>query len=158
MIVPFVSADSLKQKPFIERTLGRKIAAFIAVSAIVLVPTVGISAMDLTSETVVVEFGDDGFRVKAPMVNEYFEYDKVKDLTLDPNFDKGTRVWGYGTPTISSGTFNNAAFGNYTLASYTEVKPCIFFQYEGKYYAFNLSNNTDTMKAFDQLEMKVKWA
>ncbi|MBQ7978516.1 MAG: hypothetical protein IJ248_02025 [Candidatus Methanomethylophilaceae archaeon] len=155
MIIPFLNKDRMKSKQFVQRTVPKKIAVFIAVSIITIVPTVAIGELGFTTETVIVEFEDNGLHIKAPMVNEYFEYDKIQDLELDPDFDKGTRVAGYGTPTICSGTFNNGQFGNYTLASYTKVDPCIFFQYEGHYYAFNQASDEQTQQTYDMLKAKL---
>ena len=50
---------------------------------------------------------------------------------------------------------SNGALGNYKLASYTQVNPCIFFLYEGKYYAFNQGSVEFTEQAFEMLKSKI---
>jgi len=151
MLVPFLTQEKAKSKQFVERSAGRKAMIFIAVSVIAIVPTVGVGMLGFSTETVEVEFLDTQIHVRAPMFDYTFDYDTIEDLEMDPDFDKGSRVAGYGTPTISSGTFNNAQFGNYKLASYTQVDPCIFFLYEGKYYAFNQSDDLLTQQVYDRL-------
>ena len=84
--------------------------------------------------------------------NRYFDYDEIEDLGIDPNFEKGSRSIGYGTPNISSGKFKNSMFGPYVLMSYTKVDSCVFFTYDGSYYAFNQSTEEATMDAY--LELK----
>jgi len=154
--IPIVTKEKGAAKQFVEKSVGKKIAVFAICSLIAIVPTVVLENMENKSETVVVEFFDDYFTVKAPMVNKSFDYDKIVDLELDPDFDKGTRISGYHTPTIDSGTYKNGAFGSYTLASYAKVAPCAFFEYEGKYFAFNQSSIELTQSIYDELCQKVK--
>ena len=154
--IPLVTKDKGAARQFVERSVGKKIAVFAICSLIAIVPAIVLENMENNSETVVVEFYEDNFTVKAPMVNKSFDYDKIVDLELDPNFDKGTRISGYHTPTIDSGTYKNGAFGSYTLASYAKVAPCAFFEYEGKYFAFNQSSAESTQQVYDELCQKVK--
>ncbi len=155
MILPILKKDSMRSFRFIERSTAKKVGIFIAVSVIAIVPTVAIGLSEFTAEIVIVEFGEDQLHVKAPMVDKKFDYDKIQNLEIDPDFDKGSRIAGYGTPTICSGTFSNAQFGSYTLASYTKVKPCIFFLYEDNYYAFNQADDGKTQQVYNELLTKI---
>jgi hypothetical protein len=151
----FIVTLALKEKgmahPFKQRSRGTKIAVFTVVSILAIAPTFYLVNSEHTAEVVTVEFGEETFRIQAPMVDLTFDYDDISDLEVDPNFDKGFRKWGYGTPTVCSGSFENAAFGKYTLASYTKVKPCVFFSVDGKYYAFNQASDESTFAAYDIL-------
>jgi len=153
--MPFVMQDRAKSKEFVERSTNAKIAVFLVFSLLAIVPMTVLGTSEFSQETVDVEFMDDKVHIQAPMFNYTFEYDKIEQLEMDPNFDKGTRIGGYSTPTICSGTFKNDAFGNYKLASYTQVNPCIFFLYEGKYYAFNQASAELTEQAFEMLKSKI---
>ncbi len=156
VFIPIAMKSKAIKKPFVQRNGPSKVAAFMVCSVLAIVPMIALSNMADNSEVVTVEFYDDHFTVKAPMVSKSYDYSAVSELSIDPDFDKGTRVMGYGTPTISSGTFKNAAFGSYTLASYTKVKPCIFFEYEeGKYFAFNQSTAEATQNVFEKLQSNI---
>ena len=155
MVAPILRKDRMRSFHFVQRSTAKKMGIFIAVSVIAIVPCTAIGLSEFTTETVIVEIGEDGLHIKAPMVDKSFDYDKIQDLEIDPDFDKGTRIAGYGTPTICSGTFSNGQFGTYTLASYTKVKPCVFFLYDGDYYAFNQADNEKTQQVYEELLTKI---
>ncbi len=155
MIAGCVMPERAKAKKFVEKGPAAKAAVFMVFTLLAIVPMSAIGASQFTQEAVSVEFLDDEVHIKAPMFNYHFKYESIEDLDIDPEFVKGKRIAGYGTPTICSGTFNNEAFGNYKLASYTQVKPCIFFLYEGGYYAFNQASVELTEKAYEQLQSHV---
>ena len=151
-----VSTERAASKKFVERSVNSKIAVFLVFSVLTIAPIMVLGSTEFTQEAVNVEFDENNVHIQAPMFNYHFEYGLIEDLEFDPDFDKGKRIAGYGTPTICSGTFSNDVFGNYKLASYTQVKPCIFFLYEGKYYAFNQGSNELTQQAYEQLLSHVK--
>lgn len=155
MLIPGVRRETAESKLFVEKSKGTKVAIFIAVTLLAMIPTVGLAGADFTSDAVTVEFTDEGVHISAPMVDRTFKYDEIEQLELDPNFDKGKRIMGYGTPYICSGTFKNDAFGSYTLMSYTKVKPCVFFLYGERYFAFNQSTDELTQQAYEELLLKV---
>lgn len=155
MMIPVVRRETAESKQFIARPKGTKVALFIAVTLLAMVPAVGLAGAEMTSDTVIVEFTDEGVHISAPMVGRTFKYDEIEQLELDPNFDKGKRLIGYGTPYICSGTFKNDALGSYTLMSYTKVKPCVFFLYGERYFAFNQLTDELTQQAYEELLSKV---
>ena len=128
-----------------------KAAIFMVFTLLAIVPMTALGVSQFSQEVVDVEFLDDEVHIQAQVFNYHFKYESIEDLDIDPEFDKGKRIAGYGTPTICSGTFKNDVFGSYKLASYTQVKPCIFFLYEGKYYAFNQGSDELTQQAYEQL-------
>ena len=152
----FVMPERAKSKKFVEKSTGSKAAVFVVFSLLAIVPMTAIGVSQFSQDTVEVEFLDDEVHITAPMFNHHFKYELIEDLDIDPDFDKGSRIGGYATPTISSGTFKNDVFGSYRLASYTQVKPCVFFLYEGKYYAFNQASAELTEQAYQQLLSHVK--
>lgn len=155
MLLPMAFRERVKNRRFVMRSRGTKVAVFAVVSIAVIAPTLYLMNTEQAVNAVKIEFGEDSFRVIAPMVDETFDYDLVVAPTLDPDFDRGTRIWGYATHTICSGQFNNTAFGNYTLASFAQVDPCVFFEYKGKYFAFNQSSAELTEKAYEELLKRI---
>ena len=155
VVIPVIRQDTAKATAYISRGATTKVSAFLVVTAICIVPSIVLSDIGWSSDTVTVEFEENKLHVSAPMVNKYFDYDKIEELEIDPDFDKGTRIGGYGTPTICSGKFSNDVFGRYTLASYTKVQPCVFFKYDGEYFAFNQADDELTQAAYETLVQKV---
>lgn len=151
IIAGCVMPERAMAKKFVERSPSSKAAIFMVFTLLAIVPMTALGVSQFSQEVVDVEFLDDEVHIQAPMFNYHFKYESIEDLDIDPEFDKGKRIAGYGTPTICSGTFKNDVFGSYKLASYTQVKPCIFFLYEGKYYAFNQGSNELTQQAYEKL-------
>lgn len=151
IIAGCVMPERAMAKKFVERSPSSKAAIFMVFTLLAIVPMTALGVSQFSQEVVDVEFLDDEIHIQAPMFNYHFKYESIEDLDIDPEFDKGKRIAGYGTPTICSGTFKNDVFGSYKLASYTQVKPCIFFLYEGKYYAFNQGSNELTQQAYEKL-------
>ena len=154
LLVPLALKERGRKHQFVERSKTTKVLVFATVSIVAIVPTFYFMSMEDNSEAVVVEFGEDSFHIKAPMVDLTFKYEDVSDIGIDPDFDKGSRIWGYGTTNICSGKFQNAVFGKYTLASYTKVTPCVFFTCDGEYYAFNQVSVQNTYDAYETLIQK----
>ncbi len=155
MLVPLLLKDRAKGRVFRERSRHSKMLVFVAVSILAIAPSFYLLNNVDNQEAVTVEFMDDGFSVRAPMVDETFLYSAVEDLGIDPDFDKGRRMMGYGTTEVCCGKFRNAVFGDYRLASYTKVDTCIFFFYEGGYFAFNLYTDELTQEAYEELLSRV---
>ena len=132
-----------------------KIMACIVVSLLVLIPVAITDQFSSEAVKVDVSFNDDDITIKAPMFDHTFSYSQVEVLTLEPDFDKGIRVYGYGSSTILSGVFKNDSFGRYDLASYAKVSCCIVFSVNGDMYAFNQDSDESTRNAFDVLSSHI---
>jgi len=156
LLIPLLMKEKGKSITFKEKSNAKKIAVFAVVSVLAIVPTVYLVNNEYNTEAILVDFGDTNLHIKAPMVDLTIPYSEIHDIGLDPDFDKGSRIYGYGTPTICSNHFRNAVFGDYTLASYTKVQPCVFFLYNGNYYAFNQNSDELTQAAYDTLAEKIR--
>ncbi len=109
-----------------------------------------------SSESVDVSLGEDRFTIRAPFFDHSFSYDEVDDCQFMMDFDKGQRMMGYHSGTISSGHYKNGIFGEYELAAYSQVVPCIVFSVDGQMYAFNQSSVDLTMEMFEKLVGKLR--
>lgn len=127
----------------------------ILVSAMVAVPVGYFLLEGSNTENVTVDVYEDRFTVKAPMFDKTFYYDKIDSFVLNEDFDKGKRISGYGTFEIKSGHFRNSELGDYQLASYAKVVPCIVLFVNGDAYAFNQESADDTVKIFEVLILKI---
>ena len=141
-------------KPLPTMDSVKAIGVFLLLATISLVPTTYLMSEGMMEESVVVTVNDDSFTVKAPMFDHTFRYDEI-EIGYDDDFDKGTRRMGYNDMKISSGKFHNDAFGDYELASYASVKPCIIVTVGSEKYAFNQDSDASTLEMFNTLKSKM---
>lgn len=141
---PMISLDSVKA-----------LSILLVVTLVSLVPTTFIMTEFTSSESVDVTVGEDSFTVKAPVFDHTFRYSEIEEIRYDADFDKGSRRMGYGTDTICSGKWKNAEFGNYELAAYRNVDPCIVISVGGDIYAFNQSSDDATLNLFNDLKNRM---
>ena len=138
-------------KPLPTMDSVKAISVFLLLATISLVPTTYLMSEGMMEESVVVTVNDDSFTIKAPMFDHTFRYDEI-EIGYDDDFDKGTRRMGYNDLKICSGKFHNDAFGDYELASYTSVRPCIIVTVGSERYAFNQDSDASTLEMFNTLK------
>ncbi len=156
MLAPMFTGMN-KGSPLPSWSKGTRIAVVAVALILAVVPFMYIVGGGIgTTNSVDVSLDDDSFTVKAPMFDHTFSYSEVDDCQFMYDFDKGKRVMGFYSETISSGRYNNDLFGNYQLAAYTEVTPCIAFSVDGEMYAFNQSTVDLTMETFEALIEKLE--
>ena len=153
-LLPFILGRPGRVRRMPELTAGMTVTLVVGLTICAVVPSMLMAEGSVYG--VEVEIGDEGFKVDAPMEHWSFEYSEIKDMALYPDFDKGTRVVGYATPKVSSGTYKTdffyyGSYIKYDLASYTAVKMCITFWVDGHLYAFNLSDDTSTTAAYIEM-------
>ena len=69
-----------------------------------------------------VTLGEDSFVIEASFTSELeVKYDEVESIELRDDFNVGSRIFGFGSPRLSTGTFETAEFGRYTLYAYTKA-------------------------------------
>ena len=155
MVAPIFKGLS-KGSPLPSWSKGTRIAVVAVALVLAVVPFMYIVGGGMgTTESVDVSVGDDSFTVKAPFFDHTFSYDEVDDCQFMYPFDKGKRVMGYHSGTISSGHYNNSLFGDYELAAYTQVEACIVVSVDGEIYAFNQDTDELTMDVYDELIKKL---
>lgn len=157
-LVPLALGRPGRVRKMPELTAGMTVTLVIGMSVVAVVPSMLMAEGSVYG--VEVEFGEDGFTVDAPMEHWSFKYHEIEVLALYPDFDKGSRIAGYATPKICSGTYKTDFFdpGNYLryqLASYASEKMCITFWVDGDLYAFNLSDEESTTAAYAELAKRV---
>lgn len=133
----------------------KALSILLVVVLVSLVPTTYIMTEFTSSESVDVTVGEDSFTVKAPVFDHTFRYSEIEEIRYDTDFDKGSRRVGYATDMICSGKWNNDEFGNYELAAYRNVNPCIVISVGGEIYAFNQSSDDATLNLFNDLKSRI---
>jgi len=153
----YVNSKKYRAKPAKEPRFSANAMIAISVAVIIASAAPALLMSEFVGDgTIKANVTDDFVSIEGPMFPlKEFDYDKIDDIILDSNFDKGRRTNGFGTSTIQSGHFSNGTLGDYMLASYAQVKPCIVIEYEGEHYAFNQSTVELTQKLFDDIKDKM---
>ena len=136
----------------------KAISVFLIVVTVSLVPTTYLLLNSSSSESVDITLDDESFNIKSPAYDRTIRYDKVDDIQYYGDFDKGVRVMGYDDGVICSGKFKNDMFGNYELAAYKKVTPCIAISVEGQIYAFNQDSDDSTLELYNALKERISAA
>lgn len=127
----------------------------LSVAIMLLLTSMSVLIYDEVSESndgqVTISVNEDSITITAPTVDETVAYADIVYIGHVQDFEKGSRVWGYGTPTVKSGTFHNSDFGRYTLASYAKVAPCIVISVNGDMMAFNQGSEESTTLLYDMI-------
>lgn len=68
-----------------------------------------------------VKLGEESFVIDATFAGDLeVAYGEVDAIEIRDDFDVGVRIMGFGSPRLSTGTFENEEFGRYTLYAYTK--------------------------------------
>lgn len=124
-------------------------ALVMAVTVVTVVPC-GYLLADTTAG-VTVEYDDYTIVIVAPMVKYTLDRSKISEVSYVDDFVKGSRVNGFADGTVCTGLFKNNLYGDYRLAAYAKVAPCITLKYDGMHYAFNQSTAEATLVLFNQI-------
>ena len=98
------------------------------------------------------EYGETAFTVDAtfwsPLTVEYAAIDRL-ELTQE---DSGSRNYGYGTPRLELGRFQNESFGTYTRYSYTQSEVDILVEADGQILVISGANAAETEAIFQTIQ------
>ena len=93
------------------------------ISAIICAVTFVLCSVLLFSGDIRLELNDTGMSVVADLYEDIsIEYHEIDAIELRENADRGSRVFGFGSPKLLMGSFRNDEFGNYTRYSYTKCE------------------------------------
>lgn len=139
-----------EQKEF--KPMSRKAVAAVAVSVFALL---GVLILFSFTGSVNVSLGDTHLSVESTMVSENIAYSDITTVEIIDDFSAGQRVMGFGGFSISSGTFSNDLFGEYTLAKYNGVGKVVAVHHSGGVLVFNQDSDAATLAVCDQLMAKL---
>ena len=104
-----------------------KIAKRITIVAVPILVVLFVVLMFLGS--VDVELGEESFVIEATFASDLeVYYAEVETVELREEFDIGSRIFGFGSPRLSTGTFENGEVGRYTLYAYTNAESYVIFK------------------------------
>lgn len=82
-------------------------------------------------------------------------YEQMDSIELLESFDVGIRAFGFGSPRLSMGTFENDEFKVYTLYSYNSCESMILIHCGDKVLAINAQTEAETQALYETLLKKV---
>lgn len=140
--------DFVKKNPSV-------IAAVFIAAVLLVIPCCYILATNgPSSDEVEVTINETSIKVTAPFFDHTFQYDKIDDVCLKYNFDRGSRISGNASNNMCSGTWENNEYGRYELAIDPRVDTSISILYEDHRYVFNLKTSEKTVELYDFLVSK----
>lgn len=83
------------------------------------------------------------------------DYAAVDGMEYRESMDFGVRTFGFGSPKLSMGTFQNDEFGAYRLYAYVGCKACIVLENNGSMLVINAKNAEETMALYEKLLEKI---
>ena len=103
---------------------------------------------------ITVEYGNAGFKIEA----DYFEdltvgYNEVDSVELVEDFDRGTRVYGFGGARLLMGTFESDTYGKYTLYAYTKCDYGVVVRSGEKTLILTGKDKTETEEIYEKLNL-----
>ena len=136
------------------KSKGNKIA--LIVSMILVAAILIFVGILMFTGNVNVSYTDTDFTIEASYYQDLtVSYSEIDDIEYREGFDKGTRVYGYGSARLLLGTFKNEEFGNYTLYSYVMSDPCIIITSGDKKLVIGLEDAELKKAAFEEISKNI---
>lgn len=99
-----------------------------------------------------VQYGDTAFTIEASYWDDLtVDYAAIEKVEYRDGFTPGSRIWGFGSPQLSMGNFENEEFGNYTLYAYTQCDACVVLTVGGKTLALGGKDAESTTVIYQEL-------
>ena len=123
---------------------------------IVCVILIGAAVLMLTGN-VKVQYGDTDFTIEATYTSDLtVKYDTVDTIEYRETFDKGQRIYGFGSARLSTGTFQNDEFGTYTLYAYTYGEGAVVLTADDDVLVIIGHDAAHTKSIYDEISTRMK--
>ena len=153
----FYYRKQLKAGTYVENnTIPKSMNKTSKVITLIVLPLIliGVVVMMLVG-TIALTYGESSFTVEATFSDSRtVEYDAVDSIEYREDFDKGTRIFGFSSARLLTGTFSNDEFGSYTLYSYTTCDSAVIIKVGNKTLAISGADNQITKEIYDTLLSK----
>lgn len=83
------------------------------------------------------------------------EYSAIDHIELRQDGVPGTRVFGFGTPRLLMGSFQNEEFGTYTRYTYTKTNACIVLTVEDQILVVGCIDNASTEALYENILKRI---
>ncbi|MBQ3000815.1 MAG: SdpI family protein [Oscillospiraceae bacterium] len=147
-------AAGIEYEPVFDKK-SDKIALWITAICVPLI-LIGTTVLMLVGDVSVTLEGEE-FVVEASFSETlHIPYENVDSVEYRDSFDIGNREYGFGSPRLSTGVFQNKEFGRYTLYAYTNGEGCIVLRRGDEILVIALKTAEETKAVYDSLAAKVK--
>ena len=103
-----------------------------------------------------VQFGEKALHIDATAWDDAtVEYRDITQVEYRNQDDPGSRTFGFGSPLLLMGRFDNGEFGEYTRYSHTSCDDCIVIFAGEKVMVLNGKNEKETKEMYDELIRKI---
>lgn len=104
-----------------------------------------------------INYTETAFTIEASFWSDLtVEYDGITNIEYREDGVSGSRANGVGSARLLVGIFQNEEFGNYTRYTYTNSKPCVMLEVEGKILVINGIDEAATKTIYETLQEKTK--
>jgi uncharacterized membrane protein len=147
-------AQGIQYEPVFDRK-SDKLAIWITAVVVPLI-LVGVTVLMLTGD-IQVTFGEQEFQIVADYADDLtVSYRDIDTVEYRESFEAGSREMGFGSPHLSTGTFENAEFGRYTLYAYTNGEGAVVLKKGEKTLVIVGKNAEETKMIYETLKEKVQ--
>ena len=103
-----------------------------------------------------IDFKEKSFTVNATYYSDLtVDYSEIDSLEYREDFDAGMRTYGFGSPRLSMGVFENDEFGSYTRYTYTGNKEAIILKVDDNILVISGKNDDETREIYKKIFEKV---
>ena len=126
--------------------------------SLVMVPLILVFvAVLMFTGNVELNFAETNFTIEASWWSDLtVEYDAITKVEYREDGVSGTRANGIGSARLLVGIFQNEEFGNYTRYTYTNSKPCVVLDVDGKILVINGVDEAATKAIYESIQAKIK--
>ena len=147
-------AQGIEYEPVFDKKQD-KVALWIARIAVPLILIFVVVVMFVGNVSVTFEM--DKFVVEASFSETLnIPYENIDSVEFREEFAAGSRYMGFGSPTISTGIFQNEEFGQYTLYAYTNGEGCVILRQDDNVLVIIGKTMEETKGIYDNLCDKVQ--
>lgn len=137
------------------KSKGEKIA--VRITTVVLLASLASALILLFTGNIKVSCKDSSMQIQASYWRDLeVDYQEIDRLTYRTDFTPGTRAYGFGSPRLSMGTFQNEEFGSYTLYAYTRAKEYLVLESRGEVLAIAMKDAGQTRELYETLLKNLK--
>lgn len=133
-------------------TIGKHHKLIAIISTTIAVIIMLISLFICFTGNIKINYDDNSFTIEASYWHDLtVEYDSIENIEYVEDFDKGVRVYGFGSPKLSMGTFKSDTFGSYSIYGYTRCDSAVILTVDGKTLAINGTDDKETTDIYNNI-------
>lgn len=103
-----------------------------------------------------VSYGDDSFTVSTSYWGKSeISYSEIDEIEYREDFDYGSRMFGFGTPKLSAGSFKCDELGLYTCYAYAPCSAAVIIKSGDNYIVINGDDADSTLAIYEEISERV---